>query len=46
MVTAIECFNKNREQVIQLFGKRKPGIPEQEGWREIVFFLQSKLSLV
>lgn len=44
MVTAIECFNKEGDQIIQLFGKRKPGIPEQEGWREIVSYLQEELS--
>lgn len=35
MVTALECFDKNGTQIIQMFGKRKPGIPELEAWREI-----------
>lgn len=45
IVTAIECFNQEGEQIVQLFGKRKPGIPEQEGWREIVAHLQNEFSL-
>jgi putative hemin transport protein len=36
VVTALECFNAAGRQVVQLFGKRKPGIPELEAWREIV----------
>lgn len=43
MVTALECFNAKGEQVVQLFGKRKPGIPEQEGWREIIARIQNEL---
>lgn len=36
IVTALECFNKEGEQIIQLFGKRKPGLPELESWRDII----------
>jgi putative hemin transport protein len=36
IVTSLECFDKNGKQIIQIFGKRKPGIPEMESWREIV----------
>lgn len=36
IVTALECFNARGKQIVQLFGKRKPGIPEIEAWREIV----------
>ncbi len=36
VVTALECFNAKGEQIVQLFGKRKPGIPELENWRSIV----------
>lgn len=36
MVTALECFNDKGEIIAQLFGKRKPGIPELASWREIV----------
>jgi putative hemin transport protein len=36
MVTALECYNDAGEQLVQLFGKRKPGIPELEEWRSLV----------
>ncbi|MEO0558359.1 MAG: ChuX/HutX family heme-like substrate-binding protein [Bacteroidota bacterium] len=35
-VTAIEAYDADGQQIVQLFGKRKPGIPELEAWREIV----------
>lgn len=35
-VTSIECFNKERELVVQFFGFRKPGKPELNEWRELV----------
>lgn len=36
IVTALECFDEAGNQIIQVFGKRKPGIPELEEWRNIV----------
>lgn len=36
IVTALEVFDKNGEIIVQFFGKRKPGIPELESWREII----------
>ena len=36
MVTAIEVYNELGEIIVQFFGKRKPGIPELEEWRELV----------
>jgi len=39
-VTAIEVFNKDGEIIVQFFGKRKPGIPELETWRELVSELE------
>lgn len=36
IVTSIEVFNEMGEIIVQFFGKRKPGIPELENWREIV----------
>lgn len=36
VVTALECFNSAGEQVLQLFGKRKPGIPELKEWQDLV----------
>lgn len=35
-VTSIECFNKDRELVVQFFGLRKPGKPELTEWKELV----------
>lgn len=34
-VTSLEVFDKKGELIVQFFGKRKPGIPELETWREI-----------
>lgn len=34
-VTSLEVFDAAGEVIVQLFGKRKPGIPELESWREI-----------
>ncbi len=36
IVTAIEVFNEMGDIIVQFFGKRKPGIPELETWRNIV----------
>ena len=36
IVTGIECFNSKGEQIVQFFGKRKPGVEELLSWREIV----------
>lgn len=36
IVTSLEVFDDNGEAIITFFGKRKPGIPELELWREIV----------
>lgn len=35
-VTALEVYDKNKELIVTLFGKRKPGIPELTEWRTIV----------
>ena len=35
-VTSIECFNKDRELMVQFFGLRKPGKPELEEWKTLV----------
>lgn len=45
MVTAIECFDKNGFLLVQFFGKRKPGIPELESWRQLVADLESETKL-
>ena len=36
VVTAIEVFNEMGDIIVQFFGKRKPGIPELDIWRETV----------
>ncbi|MEZ5306470.1 MAG: ChuX/HutX family heme-like substrate-binding protein [Pyrinomonadaceae bacterium] len=36
VVTSLELFNRNNEEVAMFFGKRKPGIPELEEWRRII----------
>ncbi|WP_413533153.1 hemin-degrading factor [Empedobacter brevis] len=36
IVTAIEVFNDKGEIIVQFFGKRKPGIPELQEWRDII----------
>lgn len=40
IVTALEIFDKDGEIIATLFGKRKPGIPELELWREIITDLE------
>ncbi len=40
MVTAVESFNKYGEIIAQFFGKRKPGIPELEAWRDLITELE------
>jgi len=35
-VTSIELFDAGNNLIAQLFGKRKPGLPELPSWREIV----------
>jgi len=45
MVTALECFDSEGTQVVQLFGKRKPGIPELEAWRAIIAEIEEQTVL-
>ena len=35
-VTAVEAYDAAGRQIVQLFGKRKPGLPELQSWRDIV----------
>ena len=39
-VTAIEVFNKEGDLIVQFFGKRKPGIPELQEWKDLVASLE------
>ena len=36
MVTSLELYDEKGELIVTFFGKRKPGIPELETWREIL----------
>ncbi|WP_316821625.1 hemin-degrading factor [Pedobacter gandavensis] len=42
IVTSIEVFDDKGEIIVQFFGKRKPGIPEDENWR----FIANELAVV
>jgi putative hemin transport protein len=35
-VNAIEVYDENAEIIVQFFGKRKPGLPERQDWRDIL----------
>lgn len=41
-VTALEIFDTNSQLITTFFGKRKPGIPELELWREIISEIPEK----
>ena len=41
-VTALEIFDTNSKLIATFFGKRKPGIPELELWREIISEIPGK----
>lgn len=43
IVTALEVYDEAGELIVQLFGKRKPGIPELESWRAIVKTVEDQL---
>lgn len=36
VVTSLEVFDAYGEMIVQVFGKRKPGIPELDRWRETI----------
>lgn len=36
MITSIEVYDQRGEMIVQFFGKRKPGIPELNEWRQLV----------
>jgi len=42
IVTSVEVFDAEGEIIASLFGKRKPGDPELEGWRTIVEQIPTK----
>jgi putative hemin transport protein len=42
IVTSVELFDKERNLIAQFFGLRKPGIPELEGWKQLIEALPAK----
>ncbi len=40
IVSSLEIFNRRGENVALFFGKRKPGIPEKQEWRELLATIQ------
>lgn len=36
LVSSIELFDKDREMIAQFFGLRKPGLPQNDRWKELV----------
>lgn len=40
-VTSVEVFNKKGDFIVQFFGKRKPGIPELQDWKDLVKGLEN-----
>lgn len=43
VITALECFDNEGRQIIQVFGKRKPGIPELEQWQALIGTVEAAL---
>jgi putative hemin transport protein len=41
-VTSVEVFDHDGEMIVQFFGARKPGVPEQAKWRELLVSLCPK----
>ena len=35
-IHSLELFDASGELILQVFGKRKPGIPELQGWRDVL----------
>jgi len=36
VVTSIELFDQHGDNIAMIFGKRKPGVPELQAWRDLV----------
>lgn len=43
-VTSLELFNRAGRDIALFFGKRKPGIPEREDWRDLVADLEAAVA--
>ncbi|MFT3885822.1 MAG: ChuX/HutX family heme-like substrate-binding protein [Flavobacteriales bacterium] len=46
IVTALECYDAQGTQIVQLFGARKPGIPEREDWRALIAEVEARTAHV
>lgn len=42
IITSLEVFNKDGENIALFFGKRKPSIPELQEWRDLISDLLAK----
>ena len=45
IVTSLELFDRDGIQLAQFFGKRKPGNPERQDWREIIESIVANASI-
>lgn len=45
MVTSLELFDAEDRLIAMFFGERKPGIPEDEGWRELIEQLAEEVAV-
>ena len=43
IVTSVEFFNDKQEQICQIFGKRKPGIPEDANWAKVIYDYEASI---
>ncbi|MCB0791408.1 MAG: hemin-degrading factor [Flavobacteriales bacterium] len=43
IVTALECYDATGEMIIQVFGRRKPGIPELNAWRTLMWEVEKAM---
>ncbi len=46
IVTSVEIFEKDHNDIATFFGARKPGIPELESWKNLVATLEEESQLV
>ena len=42
VVTSLELYAADGTQIVQVFGKRKPGIPERDDWRALLARVEVK----
>ena len=44
-IHSLEVFDENGEMIVQFFGKRKPGVPELDNWREGILSIAERFTL-